>query len=298
MKRYEEYMNEIDVDYLYKALLGHGLFSEKLPPVFTSKEFYNFCVNTNPTFANKKRQYASYENIRNINIPRTLGIPVPMVYQKLCKYMAEHWADIQKHFHSKTINQLHKVSRIHVRKMYGKEYIFEMNYENWREDGSPENELIYGKEYVVNADISKCFPSIYTHSLSWALAGKEVAKRSKNDKTLWYNKIDYLVQLNKYEQVSYAIYFAIKYGFELPVNVKELIDANDCILLTIGFLYFKKRDDKKAIKELKAYAKQLSSDVNEFERMWIFAYEILPQSELKDEWKVLKKGKVSFIKDI
>lgn len=50
--------------------------------------------------------------------------------------------------------------------MYAKDYIFEMSYDNWRNDGSPENGLICKKEYVVHADISKCFPSIYTHSLS------------------------------------------------------------------------------------------------------------------------------------
>ena len=46
-----------------------------------------------------------------------------------------------------------------------------------------------GKRYMVNADISTCFTSIYTHSLSWALVGKEMAKQNRNTK-VWYNMID------------------------------------------------------------------------------------------------------------
>ena len=57
-----------------------------------------------------------------------------------------------------------------------------MSYDNWRVDGSPENSLIYRKQYSVHADISKCFPSVYTHSLAWALAGKNVAKANKNNR--------------------------------------------------------------------------------------------------------------------
>lgn len=104
--------------------------------------------------------------MRNINIPRPLGIPVPMAHQKLCKFVADNWDEIKNYFSAKTSAQSHKVSRIHIRKMYARDCIFEMSYDNWRNDGSPENSLIYKKQYVVHADISKRFPSIYTHSLS------------------------------------------------------------------------------------------------------------------------------------
>ena len=190
-------MNELTSDEVYKGLLSKGLFSEKLPPAFTSEAFYDYCVASNPIFADKGHQYVYYENMRNINIARPLGIPVPMVYQKLCKFISDNWNVIQSYFTQVTGNQTHKVSRIHIRKMYGTDAIFKMNYDNWRDDGSPENELLYDKNYIVSADISKCFPSIYTHSLSWALAGKPVAKANKANKSLWYNQIDHLTQINK-----------------------------------------------------------------------------------------------------
>src|SRR5699024_2116471 len=61
-------------------------------------------------------------------------------------------------------------------------------------DGAPEPNLLIGSKYLVNADISTFFPSIYTHSLAWALVGKEVAKRNKNNKNEWYNKLDFYVR--------------------------------------------------------------------------------------------------------
>ena len=47
---------------------------------------------------------------------------------------------------------------------------------------------------MVKADISSCFPSIYTHALSWALATKDTAKATRNNDSLWYNKIDTLTR--------------------------------------------------------------------------------------------------------
>lgn len=43
-------------------------------------------------------------------------------------------------------------------------------------------------------DIKRCFDSIYTHSISWAIKGKTYAKNSKNSKETFENKIDVLMQ--------------------------------------------------------------------------------------------------------
>jgi len=62
-------------------------------------------------------------------------------------------------------------------------------------DKNPEVEQLqldkqFGKKYLVHADISSCFPSIYTHSISWALVGKKIAKNNQFNQRIWYNKID------------------------------------------------------------------------------------------------------------
>ncbi len=169
MKRYAEYMSEIPPDKLYEALLGYGMFSEKMPPFTTSKPFFDYCQEKLHKFTNKARKYVYYENVRNVNMPRPLGIPTPMNYQLLCECLKENWEGIQTYFRKVTKNQNHKVSRIHIRRLFNSNSIFEMNYSNWRLDPNPDEDLLINKRYIVHADISKCFPSIYTHSIPWAL---------------------------------------------------------------------------------------------------------------------------------
>ena len=50
---------------------------------------------------------------------------------------------------------------------------------------------------MVHADISKCYPSIYTHAIPWALVGKDVAKDNTRKKEEWYNQIDHFAQISK-----------------------------------------------------------------------------------------------------
>lgn len=189
MKSYIEYMKEISADELYDSLVGFGLFTNKLPPCFSSKTFLDYCKTMKNNFGKRTYGHVVYENIRNINIPRQLGIPVPMAYEIQCKLLKEHWEDIIKHFQKCTEEQNDfKISRIHVRKMYNKQYIFEMNYDNWKKD-SISGSLKVGKKCMVKADISKCFPSIYTHSIPWAILGKKYAKDHRNN-NCWPNELD------------------------------------------------------------------------------------------------------------
>lgn len=127
--------------------------------------------------------------MRNINIPRPLAIPNPFAYQLQCEMLKENWSNIQTHFNKMTDACRYKVSRIHIRKMHDCPALFQMNYDNWRVDGDPETDLSIGKRYMVKADISNCFPSIYTHALPWALVGKDIAKKNQKNKT-WYKKVD------------------------------------------------------------------------------------------------------------
>ena len=192
-KTYSDFMNELTPEDIYQGLLAHGLFCEKLPPVFTAAPFFNYCETLTVPFEDKPKRYISFESMRNVNVPRQFGIPNPMAYQRLCRCLADNWAALQTHFYDKTQEQKYKVSRIHIRKLSATQSLFEMSYTNWKIDGSPEPDLLIGKRYLVKADIATCFPSIYTHSLPWALVGKEQSK-SNRGRNQWYNCIDYSSQ--------------------------------------------------------------------------------------------------------
>lgn len=84
-KTYYDFIKEISADELYDGLLGYGLFSEKLPPIFTSKNFLDYCKKQKqPPSSTTPTDYIHFDSIRNINIPRSFGIPNPITYQSLC----------------------------------------------------------------------------------------------------------------------------------------------------------------------------------------------------------------------
>ena len=72
---YFEHMRRLTQDAIYDGLVGCGLFSEKLPPAFTSEPFLKFCkVHPEKLFCHDPegaynslycRQYVQHESNRN-----------------------------------------------------------------------------------------------------------------------------------------------------------------------------------------------------------------------------------------
>ena len=176
MKKYIEYKNEISDSDLYEGLVGYGLFAEKIPNFLTSVEFLAFTKTLKFPISIKPKDYIRYSSMRNINIPRPMAIPEPFAYSNQANCLADNWTKLQSYFKDKTINDSFKISRIHLRKFENKPELFEMNYKNFSKDGDPEQDIVIKSKYVALADISNCFPSVYSHSISWALVGKSLAK--------------------------------------------------------------------------------------------------------------------------
>lgn len=193
-KKYTDFMDEISEEELYEGLLAYGLFADKLPPVFNSVPFFEYCKSLADPYKSGWSKYITFRVMRNIGVPRIMGIPNPFKYQRMCLEIKSSWEKIKKYFHEQTDNQAYRISRIHIRKENKSKRIFEMNYKNWRVDGNPEIDLLIQEKGVshilVRADISTCFPSIYSHALPWALVGKEIAKQKSQDRDAWYNKLD------------------------------------------------------------------------------------------------------------
>lgn len=244
-KKYGEYLDEITANELYEGLLGYGMFANKLPPVFTSVPFFNYCQANKPVYSDKDwHDYVYYSSMRNVNIPRAFGIPTPMKYQCLCAVLKDSWDELKQHFHQQTDLQEYRVSRIHLRKLFGKKELFEMNYKNWRIDGNPETGLLFLKpqgasKFIVKADISTFFPSIYSHSLPWALVGKETAKKNCGDKSLWYNKIDVACSTLKNGE-THGLLIGPYASNLLSEVILTVVDKN---LYDRGYRYYRNIDD-------------------------------------------------------
>jgi RNA-directed DNA polymerase len=57
-------------------------------------------------------------------------------------------------------------------------------------------------EYLLETDITDCYRAIYTHSIAWALHGRQCAKKNRNDKNLIGNFIDNHIQDMQYGQTN------------------------------------------------------------------------------------------------
>jgi hypothetical protein len=75
-------------------------------------------------------------------------------------------------------------------------------------------------KYCVYTDISRFFPSIYTHSIPWALNGKIAAKSDNkpNSATVTGNKLDYIVRQSQLKQTM-----GIAVGPDTSKIISELI---------------------------------------------------------------------------
>lgn len=121
---------------------------------------------------------------------RKLSLINPMIYVKLVNDITdeEHWRQIQERFKLFQTNEKIKCCSMPVTNINSlrKDTII-----NWWE--SFEQEIIkLSSEYNVMGvtDITNCYSSIYTHTISWALHDKEYAKANKKDHRLLGNIID------------------------------------------------------------------------------------------------------------
>ena len=78
--------------------------------------------------------------------------------------------------------------------------------------------LVYSLEFshILHTDVTDCYGSLYTHSISWAIHGLEEAK--KKDNSLLGNKIDSHIQAGRYGQTN-----GISQGSVLMDFVAEIV---------------------------------------------------------------------------
>lgn len=294
-KNYSEYMDEIPSEDIYKGLLANGLFADKLPPIFTSVPFYDYSYSKD--FANSKCGfgYIYFEALRNINIPRSFGIPNPFAYQQLCKFLRDRWNEIKNHFMKQTIKNKHKVSRIHIRKMFDTNALFKMTYENRKLDDCPEPLLLVGKKYIVRTDISTCFQSMYSHALAWAIEGKSEAKKKRNNKDEWFNELDKKTRALKNNE-THGLLIGPHASNLLSEIILTVVDRQLCEL---GYEYIRNIDDYtcyvETYEKAQSFLTDLASKLREFDLQLNYAktkIEELPVA-LTENW-VHKLGLFDF----
>lgn len=82
-------------------------------------------------------------------------------------------------------------------------------------------------KYVFDVDIADCYGSIYTHSISWALHGKDLMKQKRGNLDYLGNRIDVTIQKMRFRQTN-----GIPQGSTLMDFIAEIALGNIDVLLT------------------------------------------------------------------
>ena len=196
-----------DKDFVYSALLRYNYLpiGKKHPddipfPVFSTEGLTPDIANEMLGRYARRRQgrekVTGYDQIeyrvtRFNLVTRLFHIPHPAPYARLCKCLSEHWDGL---FHicenpnSREKPAKHDTGRRIMGEWEDLEQISVMNYSKLS-DVRFRLEISTGKFYRVKADITSFFPSIYTHSIPWVVAGRDEAKIHSGEE-LWYNQLD------------------------------------------------------------------------------------------------------------
>lgn len=203
-----------------KDLVTKGYFFNELPPCFTSIEYGNnfysfFNENRLDQIATSKGYKVSecvYYSIPKAGFNRrTLGIPNPLHYSALAYILSNNAAAIGRNLKS-TIS-----CSLPTNYNGPKAFKTEKNFPEFRRHC-----FLISEEatFELKMDISRYYPTIYTHIIPWALHGKLLAKKKQNDPSLLGNIIDKYTRAMQSGQTM-----GIPIGPDASLIISELIGS-------------------------------------------------------------------------
>lgn len=191
-----------------ERLLGNGYFPSQLPPPFTTRRLASnhaalytdwVALQTSTTRGPKVPRAPSskpelFSVARAGHQRRITSLPNPVAQTYLATQVAQHWGQIVRHYRQSRLSASHG------------RFLAASN----RAVTIPSMQLLYerkllqsaGYKFMLRSDISRFFPTIYTHSVPWAVHGKGVAKKKRKELTPRYfgNLLDLAIRQGQDEQ--------------------------------------------------------------------------------------------------
>lgn len=272
-----------------EALLSRGYFPSQLPPAFTTDQLaaqfatlqsgwrINVAGVKSPACKPELFSVARVGHQRRIT---SITNPIPQTF--LTTFVARHWADFLRHYRKSQLSAsrprflrdggraacIPSMQRLHERKVLASA----------------------GYRYMLRTDVSRFFPTVYTHSVPWALHTKQAAKEHRRILTAEYfgNLIDQALRQGQDEQTM-----GLPIGPDTSHIIAEAISIAVDILLKnslgawpAGFRYV---DDYflffPTMEKAEAALAALSKALKEFELQINFEKtHICPVSEIVDDY--------------
>lgn len=169
--------------------------------------------NVNHKMLVKKDAQYSYRPIQLIN---------PYLYYLLVKAMTNKssWKEIKDRFAELKVPNIEVASIPKVKGDTDKSHMSASVSSWWENVEQRSLELALSYRYMFVTDITNCYCAIYTHTIAWALMGKEQAKEKRNKSGLLGNIIDNYMQGMQYGQTN-----GIPQGSTLSDFIAEIVLA-------------------------------------------------------------------------
>ena len=195
---------------------------------------------------------------------RTLAIPNPQHQMPLCLKMVEHWAEINAFCANSQLSLSTPAVKENSERAVDRSSYFR--------DLSAERILrSAGCRFHLYADFARYYSSIYTHSIAWALHGKDAARKDEKIGKLAGNQVDQLVRATQDRQSV-----GIPVGPDTSLIIAEIIATSidqqiQASGITQGLryvddfhMYFRSRGAcEQAIATLHAACRQYELDIND-----------------------------------
>lgn len=169
-------------------LIKKGYFPKELPPPFHTSDlaakYDGIKGSLNAALGSETTRCIDYSISKVGLVRKMIKIPNPIFQCKLSETIVDNWTEIEN---------IYKASRFSVSrpKLIGERAA---NPDKFKEFVRKNFLASYPYLYELKTDISKYYPSIYTHSIPWAVHTKEIAKSKRKDKKILGNILDGFLQ--------------------------------------------------------------------------------------------------------
>ena len=198
-------------------LKGESYCAIDLPPYFRFFDLLNDVAKVlagNHHCDSVYRKARNHEGINHVLLSnkdgryawRPLELIHPALYVSLVDEVTkpDHWDLICTRFRKFAENDKIKCLSLPVESLTDDKDRAEIINKWWHDVEQKSIELSLDYDFMIQTDINDCYPTIYTHSIAWALHSKQCAKdkRNRTDKRLLGNIIDSYIQDMRYGQTN------------------------------------------------------------------------------------------------
>ena len=177
--------------------LKRGYFPKELPPPFTTEKYgslleYQPSLIADLTCKRLETSLARHSLSRAGSLRRLLSVPNPLSFLRLSDWLVRNWTTVEEQCGKSSIS-LSGLRTSSPERAVTAAVPFS-------EHPTHQAALRATARYILKTDITNCYPSIYTHSISWALHTKAKAKANRRRDTLVGNQLDKIVRDGQYGQ--------------------------------------------------------------------------------------------------